>query len=154
MAKQKKRRPGSGGPGQQQLKPHWQPIEALAMIAAHIDGMLQADREQYETLLEAKPKSHVLDDYTVNRVIAAFTTQRNDFGFFDEQLQRWAALPLSDQQRREVERLVEQMRLLRENNERVLTLAKELSTGTIDKVMAKSDVELGLEMLMKGWSKR
>ena len=124
------------------------------MVAAHIDGMLQADREQYETLLQAKPKPHVLDDYTVNRVIAAFTTQRNDFGLFDEQLQRWAALPLSDQQRREVERLIEQMRLLRENNEQVLTLARELSTGTIDKVMAKSDVALGLEMLMKGWSKR
>src|SRR5207248_11244750 len=60
-----------------------------------------------------------------NRVIAAFTTQRNDFGLFDEQLRRWAALPLSDQQRREVERLVEQMRLLRENNEQVLTLAKD-----------------------------
>ncbi len=154
MAKQKRRRPRPGGPGRQQLKPQWQPIEALAMIAAHIDGMLQADREQYETLLEAKPKPHVLDDYTVNRVIAAFTTQRNDFGFFDEQLQRWAALPLSGQQRREVERLVEQMRLLRENNEKVLTLARELSKGTIDKVMAKSDVELGLEMLIKGWSKR
>src|SRR6266699_1415876 len=150
MAKQKRRRPRSGGPGRQQLKPHWQPIEALAMVAAHIDGMLQADREQYETLLQAKPKPHVLDDYTVNRVIAAFTAQRNDFGLFDEQLQRWAALPLSDQQRREVERLIEQMRLLRENNEQVLMLARELSTGTIDKVMAKSDVALGLEMLMKG----
>jgi hypothetical protein len=50
MAKQKKRRPGPGGPGRSQPKPHWQPIEALAMVAAHIDGMLQADREQYETL--------------------------------------------------------------------------------------------------------
>ena len=62
-----------------------------------IDGMLQADREQYGTLLEAKPEPHVLDGYTVNRVIAAFTTQLHDFGFFDEQLQRRAALPLSDQ---------------------------------------------------------
>ncbi len=149
MAKQKKRRPGPGGPGRPQPKPHWQPIEALAMVAAHIDGMLQADREQYETLLEAKPKPHVLDDFTINRVIAAFTTQRNDFGLFDEQLQRWAALPLSDQQRREVERLMEQMRLLRENNEQVLTLARELSKGTIEKVMAKSDVELGLEFLLQ-----
>src|SRR5437763_9954255 len=154
MAKQKKRRPGPGGPGRPQPKPHWQPIEALAMVATHIDGMLQADREQYETLLEAKPKPHVLDDYTVNRVIAAFTTQRNDFGLFDEQLRRWQAGPLTDDQRREVERLVEQMRLLKENNEQVLTLARELSKGTIDKVMAKSDVELGLEMLMKGWPMR
>ena len=123
------------------------------MVAAHIDGMLQADREQYDTLLEAKPKPHVLDDFTINRVIAAFTTQRNDFSLFDQQLQRWQARPLTDNQRREVERLVEQMRLLRENNEQVLTLARELSKGTIDKVMAKSDVELGLEMLMKGWPK-
>ena len=154
MAKQKKRRPGPGGPGRPQLKPHWQPIEALGMIAAHIDGMLQADREQYETLLQAKPKPHVLDDFTINQVIAAFTTQRTDFSLFDQQLQRWQAGPLTDDQRREVERLVEQMRLLRENNERVLTLARELSKGTIEKVMAKPDVELGLEMLMKDWSKR
>src|SRR6266699_2542449 len=154
MAKQKKRRPGPGGQRRPQPKPHWQPIEALAMIAAHIDSMLQADREQYQTLLEAKPKPYVLDDETVNRVIAAFTTQRNDFGLFDEQLQRWAVLPLSDQQRCEVERLVEQMRLLRENNEQVLTLARELSTGTIDKVIATPDVELGLEMRRSGWSKR
>lgn len=154
MAKQKKRRPGPGGPGRPQPKPHWQPIEALAMVAAHIDGMLQADREQYETLLQAKPKPHVLDDFTISRVIAAFTTQRNDFRLFDQQLQRWQAGPLTDDQRREVERLVEQMRLLRANNEQVLTLARELSQGTIDKVMAKSDVELGLEMLMKGWPKR
>jgi hypothetical protein len=153
MSKQKKRRPGPGGPGRQQPKPHWQPIEALAMIATHIDGMLQGDREQYETLLEAKPKPYVLDDLTVNRVIAAFTTQRNDFGLFDEQLQRWQVGPLTDDQRREVERLVNQMRLLRENNEKVLQLCAELSKATIDKVMAKSDVELGLEMLMKGWPK-
>src|SRR5260370_2370180 len=98
MAKQKKRRPGSGGPGRPQLKPHWQPIEALAMIAAHIDGMLQADREQYETLLEAKPTPHVLDDSTANRMIAAFTTQRNDFAFFNEKLQRLRQLPLSHPQ--------------------------------------------------------
>jgi hypothetical protein len=154
MAKQKKRRSGPGGLGRSQPKPHWQPIEVLATISAHIDGMLQADREQYETLLQAKPKPHVLDDYTVNRVIAAFTTQRNDFGFFDEQLRRWQAGPLTMDQRLEVERLVEQMRLLKENNEQVLTLARALSKGTIDKVMATSDVELGREMLMKGWPRR
>jgi hypothetical protein len=149
MAKQKKRRSGPGGPGRSQPKPHWQPIEALATIATHIDGMLQADREQYETLLKAKPKPHVLDDYTVNRVIAAFTTQRNDFGLFDEQLRRWQAGPLTDDQRHEVERLVSQMRALRENNEKVLVLARELAQGTIEKQLAKSDLELGVEMLRR-----
>ncbi len=64
---------------QSQPQPQWQPISRLSMIAEHIDGMLEADVEQYQTLLEAKPKPYVLDDYTVNRVITAFTTQEKDF---------------------------------------------------------------------------
>jgi len=95
----------------------------------------------------------VLDDYTVNRVKRVFTEQRNGLALFDEQLQRWLAEPLTDEQRREVERLVEQMRRIRENNANVLALADELSKGTIEKVMAKSDLELGIEALMKGFPK-
>jgi len=110
--------------------------------------MLEADIEQYETLLEARPKPHVLDDFTVNRVKQAFTAQRDDFWLFEEQLRRWQAGHLTDEQRAEVARLVEQMRRLRENNTRVLELADELSKGTIEKIMAKSDEELGLEFLM------
>jgi hypothetical protein len=113
--------------------------------------MLDADLEQYQNLLLAKPKPYVLDDATVNRVIDAFTTQASDFWLFDEQLKRWQSEPLTDGQRDEVERLVEQMRRLRENNTKVLLLARELSKGTIDKMMGKSEVELGLESLLKGF---
>lgn len=141
----KKQESGSGrGP-----QPQWQPISMLPTLAHHIDGMLVVDREQYETLLEAKPKPYVLDDATVNRVISAFTTQKNDFWLFEEQLRRWKSGQLSDQQRQEVDRLVEQMRLLRENNERVLVLAKELQQGTIEKQLAKDDTELGLDFLLR-----
>jgi|SRR6185312_14263006 len=138
-------------PGQNQSsKPQWQPIEMLPTFTHHIDSMLEADREQYQTLLEAKDKPHVLDDYTVNRVKSVFTTQREDFSLFDEQLKRWVELPtLTDEQRSEVTRLQEQMRLLRENNTAVLALAEELSKGTIDKMMSKSDAELGLEFLLR-----
>jgi hypothetical protein len=52
------------------------------------------------------------------------------------------------QQRVEVTRLVVQMRRLREVDHQVLALARELSKGTIEKVMSKSDEELGLEFLM------
>ncbi|MBO0781659.1 MAG: hypothetical protein J2P37_22790 [Ktedonobacteraceae bacterium] len=149
MAKKKRpgqrQRPGQSSPSQ----PQWRPIAFLPLIARHIDGMLEADREQYETLLEARPKPYVLDGFTVDRVIVAFTTRQQDFGLFDEQLRQWQALELSVDQRREVTRLVEQMRLLRENNEQVLALAKELQQGTIERVLSKSDAELGLEMLMR-----
>src|SRR6266487_4620931 len=129
-------------------QPQWQPISMLPTLVIHIDGMLEADVEQYETLLEARSKPHVLDDFTVNRIKQVFTTQRNDFWLFEEQLKRWQSGQLTDEQRAEVTRLVEQMRRLRENNTRVLDLADELSKGTIEKVMAKSDAQLGLEFLM------
>ena len=41
------------------------------------------------------------------------------------------------------------MKLLRENNEQVLKLSRELAQGTIEKVLAKSDAELGLEFLLR-----
>ena len=48
----------------QQPQPQWQPITQLALIASHIDGMLEAAQEQYETLQPARAKPHVLDNYT------------------------------------------------------------------------------------------
>ncbi len=129
-------------------QPQWQGIEMLWTFATHIDGMLESSQEQYETLQLAKPKPHVLDDYTVNRVIKVFTTQIADLWVFDEQLRCWQASTLTTEQRQEVTRLVEQMRRLREVDNQVLALAKELAKGTIEKVMAKSDEQLGLEFLM------
>lgn len=128
-------------------QPQWQPIRMLPTLTLHIDGMLEADREQYETLLEAKP--YVLDDATVARVISAFETQAKDFWLFEEQLKHWQSGPLTAAQRQEVERLVGQMRALRQNNEKVLVLARELAQGTIEKQLAKSDLEVGVEMLRR-----
>jgi hypothetical protein len=129
----------------QQQQPRWQPIEMLSTLAQHIDGMLESSQEQYETLQEAKPKPYVLDDYTVDRVISAFTTQIADLWLFDEQLQRWLSGSPTAEQRAEVTRLVEQMKRLREVDHQVLALARELSRSTTEKVMAKSDEELGQE---------
>ena len=49
-------------------QPDWQPISRLPLIGSMIDGMLQDAEEHYQTLLQASPKPHVLDDYTVGRV--------------------------------------------------------------------------------------
>jgi len=139
----KKKRP------RQTAQPHWQPISMLPTLAMHIDGMLEVDEEQYHHLLQARPKPHVLDNFTVNRVIQVFTKQQKDLPLFDEQLSRWQALTLTTEQRAEVERLVKQMARLHEVHDQILALARELSQGTIEKVMAKSDEQLGLEFLMK-----
>jgi hypothetical protein len=139
----KKKRP------KQTAHPHWQPISMLPTLATHIDGMLEAAQEQYETLQLARAKPHVLDNYTVNRVIEVFTVQKNDLWLFNEQLSRWQGGTLSTDQSQEVERLIKQMQRLHEVITDILTLADELAKGTIEKVMAKSDEELGLELLMR-----
>lgn len=128
-------------------QPHWHPIAMLTTIARHIDGMVEADQEQLATLGEARARPYVLDDDTVNRVKRAFTTQGEDFWIFEEQLRRWQALKLTTQQHTEITRLQDQMARLRQINSDVLTLAEELSKGTIERQLAKSDFELGLEML-------
>ena len=132
-----------------QQQPTWQSITQLPLIGSVIDGMLEAAEEHFQTLQQARPKPHVLDDATVERVIAVFTTQRNDLWLFAEQLRRWAAEPLTATQRREVDRLVRQLEQLHQVITGILALADELKGGTIEQVLATSDEELGLEALLR-----
>ncbi len=130
-------------------QPHWHPIAMLETIARHIDGMVEADQEQLATLQEARTKPYVLDDYTVTRVEHAFTTQREDFWVFEEQLRSFQAVQLTVKPLAEVARLQSQMARLRQINSGVLALAEELSKGTIEKQLAKSDFEPRLEVLLR-----
>lgn len=61
------------------------------------------------------------------------------------------ALHLTKEQKQEVEveveRLEKQLEKLVEVNSQIVTLAKQLESGTIEKVLGKSDLELGLEAL-------
>jgi len=127
--------------------PNWQPISALPMIAFMIDGMLHDTQEQYKTLLEARNKPHVLDDDTVDRVYSVFTTQLEYVALYDEQFSRWKNGRLSSDQRQEVERLTRQMERLQQVCHQILSLAAELKEGTIDRIMEKSDFQLGVEIL-------
>ena len=131
-----------------QQQPQWQPISRLSFIAAHIDGMLKVAQEQYQTLLPAKSKPHVIDDYTVNCVKEIFTAQMDDLRLFDEQLARWQSEKLTQVQQTEVEFLQVQMKKLREQITVILALADDLSEGTIERVLSKSDTELSLESLL------
>jgi hypothetical protein len=129
-------------------QPDWQPISRLSLIGSMIDGMLQDAEEHYQTLLQASPKPHVLDDYTVGRVFEVFGSQKDDLWLFEEQLARWKMDKLSVGQRHEVDRLTEQVGRCRTVIDSILSLAEQLKEGTIEKVLAKSDLELGLEFLL------
>ncbi len=132
-----------------QQTPTWQPSGKVFLVGTMIDGMLENAQEQYRTLLEARPKPHVLDDGIVGRLVEVYTAQRDDLWLWDEQLRRWSGESLNDLRRREVERLHGQMTALHTVVDDILALAGELGRGTIEKVLAKDDMEMGLEMLLR-----
>ena len=66
-------------------------------------------------------------------------------GVYDQQLKRWLGQRLTPAQRREVVRVQrDQRRVLNE----LLALLDELAANTIDRQLAKSDTQLGLEYLL------
>ncbi len=116
------------------------------MLAHVVDGMLDSAEDNYRSLREARGRPHVLDDATVNRVVEVYTTQSDDLWLYEEQFSRWKKETLTAQQRGEVERLSSQLERLRAVVASV-SLAGELKDGTIEKVLAKDDVELAIDLL-------
>jgi signal transduction histidine kinase len=114
-----------------------------------IDGELADGQEHYATLLAVRDRPYVLDDATVERSIKLHTEQRDFLGVFAEQLARWRNERPTDTQRRELDRLEGQLERLRKVLNAILKLAEELKQGTIERVLAKSDLELGLEALLR-----
>ena len=129
--------------------PNWQPLTALSLIASLIDGELADGQEHHATLLSVRDRPHVLDDATVERTIKLHAEQRDFLGVFAEQLARWRNEHPSDAQRRELDRLEGQLERLRKVLSDILALAEELQQGTIERVLAKSDLELGIEALLR-----
>jgi len=130
-------------------KPCWQPISALPLLASSIDGMLESVEDNQRNFEQAKERPWVFDDYTVGRASKVYTNQLNDLWIYEEQLDRWNRSPLTIPQRQEVQRLTGQVRKLRAVLTSVLALIDELKKGTIEKMLAKSDFEVGVEALVR-----
>jgi len=138
---------GNGKEEENDSVPNWQPISALPMVAFIVDEMLNETQEQYRNLLETRDKPHVLDDHIVDRVLSVYAAQLDDAALFDEQLSRWRNGKMSSDQRQEVERLTSQVEKLRQICQEVLSLAAELREGTINRILEKSDLQLGIDIL-------
>ena len=130
--------------------PNWQPISMLPKIAELIDGELADAEEHYATLIQVRNRPHVLDDTTVQRSIKLHKDQLEFLWVFQEQLVRWRQAGLSTQEHEEIERLSVQLGRLHTVLTDILVLADELRHCTIDKVLAKSDLELGIAALLSG----
>lgn len=129
-------------------KPQWQPLSLLPVVAMMIDEVVQNSEDQHEAFSEARDKPHVLDDATVSRATRLYKAQLEDLRLYEEQLKRWQMQPLTGDQRREVDRLLGQLPRIKQLSEAILEMLDEIKEGTIDKILAKSDLEVGLEFLL------
>ncbi|AXY11431.1 hypothetical protein CUC43_33060 (plasmid) [Bacillus thuringiensis LM1212] len=131
-------------------QPNWQPIQNLPIIANLIDRQSSDAKEQYINLLEARNKPHVLNDEIIQRTIRVYTEQLEFVWIFKEQLSKWIKEErLTPVEQSEIERLQGQVQQLHHTLTDILTLTEELKEGTYEKVMEKSDLQLGIESLQK-----
>lgn len=126
---------------------NWQPIAFLPELAWMVDGMTESAAEQVENLRAAQIRPGSLDDATIDRVIASYTTQRDDLWLYTEQLARWQAAPCTAAQQAEITRLTGLLGHLRADIVTVLDLAEQIKPQTIDSILSMSDAELGLAVL-------
>jgi hypothetical protein len=129
--------------------PQWQPLSVLPQIAQDIDEQFANTREQYETLLEARERPHVLDDATMARFIRLITDELEFLPVYREQVSRWYQAHPTTTQILSLDRVTHQLTRWHELLTTQLAQAQEISAGTIDKVLAKSDLELGIEALLR-----
>ena len=132
---------------QPQPEPTWQPLSQLPLIAYAIDGMTDSAEEQLTNLQEAETRPHVLDDATVDRLIRVYTEQKDDLWLYEEQLARWRTQTPTAAQRAEIDRLDRRLTRLRTLIDDLLARGQQLRPYTIDAILAKSDLELALDML-------
>ncbi|MBU3146527.1 hypothetical protein [Clostridium sp. CF012] len=129
---------------------NWHPIIMLPMMSKMISGQLEEAKDQYENLLKANSKPYVLNDEIVERVIKVFSEQLDFICLYENQISKWhteetlttnieSSLAKSQVQLQELSKVITN----------ILALAAELKNGTIEKVMGKSDLELGIDFFKK-----
>ena len=135
-------------PGREQ---NWYPVSKLGWFTDHIREGIAVTRHQLELLQPTRSRPYLLDDATVARAIQVHHDQAGDLDLFQNQAGRWKASPdLTETQRAGVAAYEALIAQLRQVNSEVLAVAAELAHGTIETVLARSDLELGIEALMRG----
>src|SRR5664279_3649276 len=108
---------------------------------------------QLGLLAPALAEPYRLDDATVARIVRVHFDQAADLVLFQNQADRWNAMPGLDAAQRaavaEYEAVIDELARL---NAEVLAAAELLKPVTIEALLVKSDLEVGIEAVVRGWA--
>lgn len=127
--------------------PNWQPLSMLPTFVEMVAAQLDEIETQLQTLRAAQKQPHVLDDYTVGRVLKVYGEQQDFMWVYEAQLARWQKESLSATQRQQIEQMAQQLKQIKPGLSEILEIAADLKGKTIESILRKSDAELALEIL-------
>jgi len=119
----------------------------LPMLADMLSAQVEEVDTQLKSLREAQSRPHVLDDYTVGRVLKVYGEQQDFLWVYEAQVERWQQESLNAKQRQQTAQMAQQLTQLTPKLKEILAIAADLKDETIESVLGKSDLELALDVL-------
>lgn len=102
----------------------------------------------FEMFKSCEHRPHVLDDHLVNRAIKLSTSQNETTWVPIEQCKRWRNQSPSKEQLADIIKVENSFNDLHAINEQLISLSNKLKKGTINRILEKSDFEVGLDFLL------
>ncbi len=131
---------------------NWYPIGKVGWFTQHIREGIEVTAEQLRLLQPALARPYQLDDATVARTVRVQEDQADDLVLFQNQADKWSSMPgRTPAQRAAVQEYEAAIGDLRRLNAEVLAAAEQLKPLTIEALLAKSDLEVGIEALLRGY---
>jgi hypothetical protein len=122
------------------------------MLASVVTEQLEHTLAQLALMEQARPSrpdARILDDHTVSETLRVYGQMAADYrDLFAEQARRWAAQDLTAVERVQVAAYAELVTEQRAALADILALTREIQPHTIEKIMATSDLDLGLQVLL------
>lgn len=132
-------------------EPTWQPVSAVIPLTAMVAAQLADTRTALALIEQARPSrpdAKILADEDVSEILRVYGVMATDYEYlFAEQGRRWQQMGLSAAQRGAVDAYVALVEAHRQALAAVLALAREIEPWTIEKILAKTDLELDAEAL-------
>lgn len=126
---------------------HFQNTYMIPRLLEVTSETLEGSKEQLINLSAAKEKPYVLDDEIISRSENLYKAQVEDAEFYLAQVKYWKGCKLTEEEWRRIHEIEDKTNELIKANKEILDILQYCKKYTIDKILAKDDMELAIDVL-------